>query len=66
MTSCVACATPLGDALALACRPTHTRHILPPSEIDLGLFGADFADSEGAADARTPSPPTKCFPIKSP
>ena len=25
----------------------HTRHILPPSEIDLGLFWADFTDLEG-------------------
>ena len=25
----------------------HTRHILPPSEIDLGLCWADFTDSEG-------------------
>ena len=25
----------------------HTRHILPPSEIDGGLFLADFAGSEG-------------------
>ena len=25
----------------------HTRHILPPSEIDLGLFWADFTDVEG-------------------
>ena len=25
----------------------HTRHILPPSEIDLGLFEADFTDLEG-------------------
>ena len=25
----------------------HTCHILPPSEIDLGLFWADFTDSEG-------------------
>ena len=25
----------------------HTRHILPPSEIDVGLFRADFADLEG-------------------
>ena len=25
----------------------HTRHILPPSEIDLGLFWAGFAGSEG-------------------
>ena len=26
---------------------THTCHILPPSEIDLGLFWADFTDLEG-------------------
>ena len=25
----------------------HTRHILPPSEIDLGLFWADLTDLEG-------------------
>ena len=25
----------------------HTRHNLPPSEIDLGLFWADSTDSEG-------------------
>ena len=25
----------------------HTRHILPASEIDLGLFWADFTGSEG-------------------
>ena len=25
----------------------HTRHTLPPSEIDLGLFRADFTDLEG-------------------
>ena len=25
----------------------HTRRILPPSEIDLGLFWADFTDLEG-------------------
>ena len=25
----------------------HTCHILPPSEIDLGLFRADFTDFEG-------------------
>ena len=28
-------------------RERHTRHILPPSEIDLGLFWADFTDLEG-------------------
>ena len=28
-------------------RKVHTCHILPPSEIDLGLFWADFTDLEG-------------------
>ena len=28
-------------------RRGHTRHILPPSEIDLRLFWADFTDLEG-------------------
>ena len=29
------------------CQNPHTLHILPPSEIDLGLFWAVFAGSEG-------------------
>ena len=33
--------------ISLLFRGAPTRHILPPSEIDLGLFWADFTDLEG-------------------
>ena len=35
------------DRVFSVARILHTRHILPPSEIDLGLFWADFTDLEG-------------------
>ena len=38
---------PLGGRVRHHHLDVHTRHILPPSEIDLGLFRADFAGSGG-------------------
>ena len=37
----------LVDGLPGVPRIERTRHILPPSETDLGLFWADFTDLEG-------------------
>ena len=33
--------------IVMRVRSPHSCHILPPSEIDLGLFWADFTDLEG-------------------